>query len=306
MHENSVNNEIFDPFSFVRYVSLNEKNAKTEIIRLADIEVPVLSFNKGFFKYGSVLPFGLYSNVKSTEQLTFLLDDLKLRKFDTMTLNIEPFSDINADSASKLAIEKGYKLSMNQCHVLNTNRNIEEIIESFNSTRKKHIKRYQKAEQITIFQTNDPIYFEKYYSLYLDSIIRWGSKSIGYDREFIKGLYTVPGIKMWVAEHEGKMISGMICIYYQKHVFDWLAASIINEKVKKMYAAVAIQFEVIKHASECGLEYVNMGSSVNLNGVSDFKDSWGAQEYNTFTFNKQSLIFRLLKIIFTNLKKLRR
>jgi lipid II:glycine glycyltransferase (peptidoglycan interpeptide bridge formation enzyme) len=110
---------------------------------------------------------------------------------------------------------------------------------------------------------------------------------------------------MWVAEFEGKVISAMICIYHEDHVFDWLAASIINEDLKKLYAPVAVQFEVIRHAAENGLNYVNMGASVNLSGVSDFKDSWGASEHETFTFNKQSALFKVSKKIINNIKKIR-
>ena len=100
---------------------------------------------------------------------------------------------------------------------------------------------------------------------------------------------------MWVAELNGELISAMICIYYKDYVFDWLAASIITEENKKLYAPVAVQYEVIADAVECGYKYVNMGASKNLGGVSDFKDSWGAKEEITLTLRKQSSSLRLLK-----------
>jgi len=187
---------------------------------------------------------------------------------------------------------------------VNTDRSLEEVISTFNSTRKKHIKRYQKAEQLKVFQTLEPYYFDEYYKLYLDSVNRWENGNIGYSKELIANLHLVPGIRMWVAELEGKVISAMICIYHQDHVFDWLAASIINDDLKKLYAPVAVQFEVIRHAVEHGLKYVNMGASVNLLGVSDFKDSWGASEHETYTFNKTSTFFKVSKKIVTNIKKL--
>lgn len=71
-----------------------------------------------------------------------------------------------------------------------------------------------------------------------------------------------------------------------------------------MYAPVAVQYEVIRNAAESGLKYVNMGASVNLAGVSDFKDSWGASEHKTYTFNKQARLFKIAKKIVTNLKKI--
>jgi lipid II:glycine glycyltransferase (peptidoglycan interpeptide bridge formation enzyme) len=107
----------------------------------------------------------------------------------------------------------------------------------------------------------------------------------------------VPGIYIWVAEYEGEMLSGMICFYHKQSVFDWLAASIINDDVKKMYPAVAVQYEVIRHACENGYSFVNMGASKDLNGVSEFKDSWGANAQKTYTFIRRGGVFAAIKRI---------
>jgi len=149
---------------------------------------------------------------------------------------------------------------------------------------------------VKVFKTKEPIYFSRYFALYEDSVERWGTKT-AYEKKFLERLHEVPGIYIWVAEKEGEVLSAMICIYSDNTVFDWLAASIINQDVKKLYAAAAVQFEVIKDAAERGLKQVNMGASKDLEGVSDFKDSWGAEEHETYTFVKKSGIFALLKKI---------
>ena len=173
---------------------------------------------------------------------------------------------------------------------------IEAIFEGFNATRKKHIKRYQKSAALNVFRTKDPRYFSAYFQLYEASAKRWGT-STTYSKELLTDLYKVPGIYMWVAEYEGEMLSGMICFYHQQSVFDWLAASIINDNVKKMYPAVAVQYEVIRHACENGYSFVNMGASKNLHGVSDFKDSWGATAQKTYTFVRRKGVFAAIKTI---------
>jgi lipid II:glycine glycyltransferase (peptidoglycan interpeptide bridge formation enzyme) len=145
-----------------------------------------------------------------------------------------------------------------------------------------------------VFRTNDPVYFHTYYRLYEASAKRWGS-STTYSKELLSDLHKVPGIHMWVAEYEGTMLSGMICFYHENSVFDWLAASIINDDVKKWYPAVAVQYEVIRHASENGYSFVNMGASKDLNGVRDFKDSWGANAQKTYTFTRRRGLFAAIK-----------
>jgi len=297
--------ETFDSFQFVEYISSLEKNAELSDVNIGSTRFPVLKMKKNKFVYLLSLPYSLYTKMNENFLPSELLHQLAQEKSDTLTINLPPFTNLSKADASKIAKENKYDLTVNTCHIVASNRSIEEIIDGFNSTRKKHIKRYQKAGLVSVFQTTEAYYFEEYYKLYLDSVNRWGAESTGYSKELIANLHTVPGIRMWVAEFEGKVISAMICIYHEDHVFDWLAASIINEDLKKLYAPVAVQFEVIRHASENGLNYVNMGASVNLSGVSDFKDSWGATEHETFTFNKQSAFFKVSKKIINNIKKIR-
>jgi hypothetical protein len=299
------NMETFDSIQFIEYVSSLEKNAELSLVKVGSTSFPVMKMRKNKFVYLLSLPFSLYTKMNESVLPSEIIDQMVQEKSDTLTINLPPFANLSKSDASKIAKENKYDLTVNTCHIVASNRSIEEIVDGFNSTRKKHIKRYQKAGLVSVFQTTEAHYFEEYYNLYLDSVNRWGAESTGYSKELIANLHTVPGIRMWVAEFEGMVISAMICIYHEDHVFDWLAASIINEDLKKLYAPVAVQFEVIRHAAENGLNYVNMGASVNLSGVSDFKDSWGATEHETFTFNKQSALFKVSKKIMNNIKKIR-
>jgi predicted CopG family antitoxin len=297
--------ESFDSTKFVEYLSSIEKNAEVLFIEVETTNFPLMKIIKKKFVYHFSLPFGLYTTCNESVSTSEIINRMAQEKSDNLTINFSPFSSLSYSDAAKIAKKNKCVLSINTCHVLDTNRSIEKIIDGFNSTRKKHIKRYQNAGLVNVFQTKEPYYFEEYYKLYLDSVIRWGEKRTGYNKALIDNLHSVPGIRMWVAEYKGKVISAMICIYHNDHVFDWLASSIINDEYKKLYAPVAVQFEVICHASKTGLKYVNMGASVNLSGVSDFKDSWGASECETFSFNKQSALFKVSKKIINNIKKIR-
>lgn len=300
----SDSNEIayFNSEIFLNYLTGFIK--KSSVLSVGESNQNILFFKlkKRGFTYSYNLPFGLYPEKFSLMEIEYTLKELNNQSFSQFTINIGPGIIRDKNDAQRMALKYGYNFNEYCCHIIETNRPLDEIFNGFSSTRKKHIKRYQKAGVLNIFRTKEAKYFQEYFKLYEMSAARWGSKTT-YSKELISGLYKVPGVYIWVAELNGEMLSAMICFYYRESVFDWLAASIINDDVKKLYAAVAVQYEVIRHASEGGYSYVNMGASLNLEGVSDFKDSWGAVEKKTYTFIKRKGIFALIKNFKDKLKK---
>jgi lipid II:glycine glycyltransferase (peptidoglycan interpeptide bridge formation enzyme) len=288
--------ETFREDLFLEHVAAHTSGSTVCTLSVQGSSLHYMMQKKGTFSYCWNFPHGLYLPGLEKEELESMLAAMSGIRSSQTVINAGPVEGMNKSVAVELAKKYGFEIQVGKCHVVDTRPNAEEIFGQFNSTRKKHIKRYQKAGVVNVFRTKEARYFREYFALYEDSAKRWGS-STAYGKEFLEGLYVVPGIYMWVAEKEGVMISAMICIYRGRKVFDWLAASIINDDIKKLYAAGAVQYEVIRDAVERGLEHVNMGASKDLEGVSDFKDSWGAEERETYTFIKKSGIFAVLKKI---------
>ncbi len=293
---------VFDSEIFLNYVSNFNKDASVISLKNTDINIPLFKLKKRGLTYYYNFPFGLYPEKLNTIEIEATFNEINQNHFSQFTYNIGPDIIKNKNEAERLALRYGFNFTAYNCHIIDTSRPIADVFNEFNSTRKKHIKRYQKARLLNVFQTKEAKYFKEYFSLYEKSAARWGSNT-AYSKELIAGLYQVPGVYIWVAELNGRILSAMICFYHKESVFDWLAASIIDDDVKKLYAAVAVQYEVIRHASENNFSYVNMGASLNLEGVSDFKDSWGAVEKKTYTFSKRKGIFALIKKFKDKLKK---
>ncbi len=293
--------EHFDSIKFLNYLLNYIANSSIHEMTLQQGTFSFFVLKKRAFNYAYNLPYGLYSGNLSSIEIDAAMKAFSALNYSQLIFNVGPDVFIDKNEALKISSELGFDLTSYACHIIDTSKPIQDIFEGFNTTRKKHIKRYQKAGVLKVFRTKDPIYFKEYFKLYESSAKRWGSDTT-YSAGLIEGLYQIPGIYMWVAEYNGEMLSGMICFYHKNTVFDWLAASIINEDVKKLYPAVAVQYEVIRHAAENGYTSVNMGASNNLNGVSDFKDSWGAIEKKTYTFIKRKGIFALIKKIRNKLK----
>lgn len=292
-----------DTNQFVEFVKEDYPLSKNIVFNLNSKSYNALYFKKLNFDYFEILPHGLYIEEIELNEIEELLILISEKKHSFIKLNLNPFKNYYNEDLLKLSNKYKFEILKYNCHLLKTDKDLSEIFNNFNDTRKKHIKRYEKAGIVKVFATNEKEYFDKYYYLYEDSMKRWGVSNSGYSKELILNLHKVNGIKMWVAEVNGEMISGMICLYYKNGVFDWLAATIINDEYKKLYPAIAVQYEVIKDACKRGLKYVNMGASDNLNGVSDFKDSWGAELYETISFSKTSFMFKNYRKISNFIKK---
>jgi lipid II:glycine glycyltransferase (peptidoglycan interpeptide bridge formation enzyme) len=292
----------FNAEIFLNYVSSFNKDTGITSLKISDKKMPLYKLKKRGFTYYYNFPFGLYPEKLTKTEIEATFNEIIQNHFSQFTYNVGPETINDKNEAESLALKYGFSFTAYNCHLIDTSRPIADIFNEFSSTRKKHIKRYQKAGLLNVFRTKEAEYFQEYFSLYKKSAARWGSNT-SYSKELIAGLHHIPGVYIWVAELNGKMLSAMICFYYEESVFDWLAASIIDDDVKKLYAAVAVQYEVIRHASENNFSNVNMGASLNLEGVSDFKDSWGAVEKKTYTFIKRKGIFAVIKKLKDILKK---
>lgn len=286
--------EVFNYEEFIIYISKFVSGYEFESVLCDGFSVPYIKTQKNGFSYTFSSPFGLYCPVISLEQLEKVLIEFTKKGLSLGIINIGPESNFSKEDLSIIAKKNNYKLIERYCHIFKCDTNLEGLLGKFNETRRKHIKRYLKYGKLNVFRTKDSFYFKEYYKLYEDSARRWGSKTV-YSKEMIADLWTINGVYMWVAELNGEMVSGMICFYHNDSIFDWLAASYIDKDAKNNYAAVAVQYEVIKQAQELGYLYVNMGASEGLHGVSNYKDSWGANLVPTFTLYKQSFLYSVLK-----------
>jgi len=286
------NNSLFHSKIFVELISKSFKNTVIKSFIIGDALIYGIETKHYFIKQLYILPFGLYLPNFSLENYNKFLEIIKIekKKYQHIVINNFPNNNLNIKINAFKKIDR-------TCHILNLNKPLEVLLKDFSETRQKHIKRIAKRNELKIFATNNEEYFKEYYQIYLNSLERWKESSPAYSYDLISNLYKVENLKLWVAELNGKMLSGMICFYGDNCVFDWLAATLINEDYKKLYPAVAVQYEVIKHAINNGYNFVNMGASDNLSGVKEFKESWNADTVQYQTIIYQSKLFRLLKNI---------
>jgi hypothetical protein len=244
-----------------------------------------------------LLPHGLYLPVLDSQKLSLLYKLLNniVKHYHYLEVNIPP-ENFSLDARS--LFDKRFKIIKRECHILRLEESFDEVTEKFNETRQKHVKRALRNKDLKVFTSNELRFFHSYQRLYTESMKRWGVQTATYSEDFINQLINIPNLRLWIAEYKGEVISGMICLYSKEGVFDWLASSLLSEEYKKVYAPVAIQYHVIKHAYDSGLKYVNMGASEHLRGVREFKESWGATAVPYYSIVHKSVFYTLIKFVY--------
>lgn len=119
--------------------------------------------------------------------------------------------------------------------------------------------------------------WKQYYQTYIDSIERWGDSFMGpkYEWDYIEYLYrhNSPHIKLWVAKHEGQVISGEICLYQNKVVHGWQISTFAQ--YFSLRPVQVIHYSIIQDACEKGYGYYDLGPSGNSKGVDEYKSRMG-------------------------------
>ena len=123
--------ETFDSFQFVEYISSLEKNAELSDVKVGSTSFPVLKMKKNKFVYLLSLPYSLYTKMNESVLPSEILHQLVQEKSDTLTINLPPFANLSKSDASKIAKENKCDLTVNTCHIVASNRSIEEIVDGF-------------------------------------------------------------------------------------------------------------------------------------------------------------------------------
>ena len=139
-----------------------------------------------------------------------------------------------------------------------------------NSTRKA-IK-----NNLNVYEVSTDDELEKYFSLYLKTQKRHGSPPHNF--KLFKNLVKLmrKNIKILMAEHRAKPISGIIIFYDKQGIFWWSGVS--DPKFRNLNGTNLLLWEVIQWGHENGYAYMDLGRTRHGSGVYHFKKGWGGVE----------------------------
>ncbi|HEX2959274.1 MAG TPA: GNAT family N-acetyltransferase [Chitinispirillaceae bacterium] len=162
---------------------------------------------------------------------------------------------------------------------------------------KKNIKKAMQAG-LQVEVTEDWTRWVDYYTVYKKSISRWEEKKLlrrsFYPLEFIKKIFELDAKyrKLWIATRNGKIASGIICFYWNRHAVAWHGAGdheFFNARPNNLLYDQAIQ-----HACTNNYLWFDCNPSGGFEGVIKFKKFLGTLMMPSGVISKSNGVLNLI------------
>lgn len=119
---------------------------------------------------------------------------------------------------------------------------------------------------------DDPAALRAFHGIYLARAREWGSPAE--PLAWLEALLVeLPQLHFFCARHEGRVVGGHLCLEQGDELFAWLGTS---ERSREIYPAALLVKAEVQWCMRRGLRRLNLGSSMGLGGVKDYKRLLGA------------------------------
>lgn len=222
---------------------------------------------------------GTYGGWLSERPLTLahalcLVDWLTRGKRRNLVWRLNPYDQL----AFRAGVTRHLRCKHDETHALRLHGKPELVLDGFKSSYRAQIKKALKSAQFSVGQATSLDEWRAYFEVYRDSLERWGDEpETGYSWRLFEFLFRLgsPNVKLWLARHEGKIVSGDICLYASKHVAYWHGATL--KDYLRTSVAKLLMYEVIKDSTQRGYDWYDFNPSAGLAGVKFFKEGFNAE-----------------------------
>jgi hypothetical protein len=167
-----------------------------------------------------------------------------------------------------------------------------------------HRKNVKKASQAGLLpeSSEEWDHWAQYYSVYEKSISRWEKKRLTrrsfYSLAFFKEIFNLDKKlrKLWTVTINGRIASGIICFYWNKHVAAWHGAG--DEEFFAIRPNNLLYDAAVQHACVNNYSWFDCNPSGGFEGVIRFKKFLGTQMMPSAVLSKKSGLlsfFQMLK-----------
>jgi hypothetical protein len=224
-------------------------------------------------------PQGTYGGWLSETSLTMphallLVNWLTRQQRSSVVWRLNPYDPLSF----KAGVIRNVKVKSDETHAIRLTKSPEEILKGFKATYRAQIRKAISGGQFSVEPAKGLDDWRAYFETYQDSIVRWGDQpGDGYAWRLFEAMFKLqsPNIKLWLARHEGKVVSGDLCLYSRKHVAYWHGATL--EAYLRTAVSKLLKFEVIKDAHRRGHIWYDLNPSAGLDGVRFFKEGFNAE-----------------------------
>jgi hypothetical protein len=219
----------------------------------------------------------------SPGELTFLLEHVK-KELSKKTIYIEFRNNNNYSEYKPYFEEKGFQYQPYLNYIVDTGSGNLTSLKISKSKRRQNRKAIEAGVQI--IETTNKNDVGDFYAI-LENLYREKVKKPFFPVEFFEKLVSLPSGRLFVVKYNGKVISGMACVFFaQKAVYEWFVCG-DNKEYGHIYPSVAVTYAAIAYAVESGFstfDFMGAGKSGENYGVRKFKQKFGGKlvEYGRY------------------------
>jgi hypothetical protein len=239
----------------------------------------------GFFKWcESMFPGGYGGAVAERNLIQAEIDHI----FQYLTNAHTAYIHVMGNPYIDQSLPPSFSRSLQYTHVLDLAKGFDAVFSNYSRGKRKSTRKArQLGVEIGVVTTEED--FKSYYEVYEDTLRRWGSNTlVSYPYRLFEQIYRChsENIRLWVARVEGKIVSGSLNFYTNRHVLAWHGATL--ESYFGYHPVPLLRTEIIKDACERGLRYYDFSPSGGLEGVENYKDLFGAERLPFYSYKWQS------------------
>jgi len=112
---------------------------------------------------------------------------------------------------------------------------------------------------------------------------------------FLELIQLKDSVRLLVAEHEGRLVSGALFFRDADCVLYWHAAT--DREYSHLFASRPILDEAIRWACDTGAKFVDLGGSAGIASLEQFKSSWGARPEMNWVFEWKNPLWASLSAL---------
>ena len=195
-------------------------------------------------------------------------------------------------------------------HLLNIQQGYDFVWNAFHGSARRAIRKSAKnGVSVSISESEKDM--RSFYTIYLSLMQRFNSTPKPYS--LLSALQKSPIGRLVIAEHNNKIIGGMLFLHFNKVTTVWMVASM--DEYLHLRPNNALYDFTIRWACENGYYWVDLGASPPERiGLIKFKESWNAERHNfcvyqwvcsSWRYHLWTCIEPLLRRIYSRLQRLR-
>ena len=222
----------------------------------------VKRFKKGLLRKIISSPAGVYGGFLAYEPLTE--EDLKKLVSYAAKLGEEVvITDANYNICDRKITTQTISLK----------EGIEDVRKGYAEAHPRKIEKAKK-EGVTVKLAETDNDWDIYVGIYQQMLNEWDNPTMKYSTALFDKFKNVSGVKLWLAEYNGEIVGGALCLYHNNHVAYWHGAG--NKAAKDVNANYVLFDAIMEEACKNGYEVFDMMPSAGLKGVEEFKSNFGA------------------------------